>query len=286
MSGTPTGVGGIANFSVTATGPGAGNCSVTRAYSLTIIGTFNVTPSVSVGGAIMPNTPVAVLPGGTTSFTITSPPGFAPAVSGTCGGSLAGNVFTTSAVNAACTVIANFVPLATLTGVESRKAHGASGTLNLPITTGIAVNGNVSVEPRIGKNGHLIVFKFDQLVTAEGMVSAFDQNGAPIGMATAVRSGSEVQVTLTGIPDGQRVQILLANATSANGPVSAEVSLAFLVGDISGSRAVNAVDISTVKARNNAAVTVPNAKFDINADGAINAADVSAVKARSGVVLP
>ena len=118
------------------------------------------------------------------------------------------------------------------------------------------------------------------------MVSAFDQNGAPIGMATAVRSGSEVQVTLTGIPDGQRVQILLANATSANGPVSAEVSLAFLVGDISGSRAVNAVDISTVKARNNAAVTVPNAKFDINADGAINAADVSAVKARSGVVLP
>lgn len=286
LSGTPTGVGGVANFTVTATGPGAGTCTATRAYSVTIVGTFNVTPSVAVGGTIMPNTPVAVSPGATTSFTITSPSGFAPSVSGTCGGILAGNVYTTNAVNAACTVVANFVPLPILTGVESRKAHGVSGTLNLPVTTGIAVTGNVSVEPRIGKNGHLIVFKFDQVLTSEGAVSSVDQNGAPIGMATVVRSGSEAQVTLTGIPDGQRVKILLANAASANGPVSVEVSLAFLVGDISGSRAVNAADISTVKARNNAAVTVPTAKFDINADGAINASDVSAVKARSGVALP
>ena len=75
-----------------------------------VIVTHTVTPSVSGGnGAIAPSTPQTVNDGDTTSFTLTPNAGFhINTVGGTCGGSLAGNVFTTAAVLADCTVIASF----------------------------------------------------------------------------------------------------------------------------------------------------------------------------------
>lgn len=68
--------------------------------------------------------------------------------------------------------------------------------------------------------------------------------------------------------------------------VDAKVSMGFLVGDINRSHAVNASDISAVKAHLNQPTDMDNFRFNVNASGTISAADVSAIKARSALVLP
>lgn len=71
---------------------------------------YTVTPTASSGGTISPNSPQSAAAGTTKSFTLTPSAGFAIySVTGTCGGSLSGSDFTTSAVNANCTVVGNFV---------------------------------------------------------------------------------------------------------------------------------------------------------------------------------
>ncbi|MBO9662912.1 choice-of-anchor J domain-containing protein, partial [Dokdonella sp.] len=89
------------------------NPSVDVPVSLTVTGgatTHVVTPSVGTGtGTISPSTPQTVNDNQTTSFTLTAGSGFQiGSVTGTCGGSLNAGVFTTAAVTADCTVIANF----------------------------------------------------------------------------------------------------------------------------------------------------------------------------------
>ncbi len=84
----------------------AANISVTATFA---IDTFTVTPSVTGSGAIAPNTPQIVNGGTTTAFTLTpNASNHIVNVTGTCGGTLVGNTFTTAAVTANCTVIANF----------------------------------------------------------------------------------------------------------------------------------------------------------------------------------
>jgi predicted extracellular nuclease len=73
--------------------------------------TWTVTPSVSGGhGQIDPAVAQTVVDGATTSFTLNADPGYhVDVVGGTCPvGSLAGNVYTTGAIVADCTVTASF----------------------------------------------------------------------------------------------------------------------------------------------------------------------------------
>ena len=71
-----------------------------------------MTPSAGVGGEISPNTAQTITQGSTTSFTVTPDSGYrVSGVDGTCGGSLSGNSYTTSAITAACTVEAAFSEL-------------------------------------------------------------------------------------------------------------------------------------------------------------------------------
>lgn len=92
---------------------------------------FTVTPSESIGsanGTISPSTPQSVTQGTTTQFTITPNAGYQAFVTGTCGGSLVGTTYTTAAVNAPCTVVANFIP--------STCVVAAAGTpINTAMTT-------------------------------------------------------------------------------------------------------------------------------------------------------
>lgn len=73
-----------------------------------------VTPSAGPGGQITPNTPQSVEVLTSVEFTLSASPGYAiGAVAGSCGGTLAGAVFTTAPVEADCTVQASFVPQTT-----------------------------------------------------------------------------------------------------------------------------------------------------------------------------
>jgi hypothetical protein len=73
------------------------------------VATFTVTPTASAGGTIAPATPQSVDAGSTTSFTVTPNANFQIGSVTGCGGSLAGNLYTTGAISADCTVSAIFV---------------------------------------------------------------------------------------------------------------------------------------------------------------------------------
>ena len=87
------------------------NCTVTATFGLT---TYTVESSASTGGSINPSGSVDVTANDTTSFTVTPSEGYElDSVGGTCGGSLVGATYTTSAVVDNCTVTATFSEIAT-----------------------------------------------------------------------------------------------------------------------------------------------------------------------------
>ncbi len=194
----------------------------------------------------------------------------------------AANVNGTGAASGATNSATPQFPL-TVVPVVSSKIHGAAGAFPLTIDNAKGINDAVTVEPRNSGAGHTLIFQFGVPVASIGSVTMVDQNGDAIGFATANRSGNDVLVTLTGVPDNRRVTVTL---TGVNAAVSTKVSLGFLVGDVSGNRAVNAADISAVKAHVGPTTPMTNFRFDVNASGDISAADVTATRARSGLVMP
>ena len=175
------------------------------------------------------------------------------------------------------------LPPFALNAVKSRKTQGPAGDFDLLLDTTPMIGGPVTVEPRTSGAGHLIVFQFNGLISATGLVSVVGSSGMPTGATSVTSSGNDVLVTLTGIADNSRASITL---TGVNGTNNMSVSLGFLVGDVNNTRSVNSSDISSVKARSGQTTDLTNFKFDVNASGAINSSDISAVKARSGLVLP
>ena len=279
---SPITVTGLANgtpvsCTVTAFNGTATSVPSSASNSVTPSATFIVTPSAGPNGTISPAMPIIVAQGGTTMFTVMPSNGFVANVTGTCGGTLSGNQFTVSAVFADCTVIANFTPTIALVRVESRKLHGAF-ICNLPIITGIPINGNVSVEPRSAGTGHQVVFVFDAPVTSVASASV-----APTGTASPVFSGNEVRVNLGGVADTARVTVSISGV---NGVLNPEASLGLLRGDVTRSYRTSAADIATVKSRIDAALTQANCAADVNVDGQIKSSDVSLTKSRSGSTLP
>jgi hypothetical protein len=293
---------------------GAGICTLAanQAGNATYSAAAQVTQSVSINGTAPAAPTIGTALAGNTQATVNFSP---PANSGglpitlytaNCGGVTASGpsspivvsglingvsyLCTVTATNAAGTSVATagaaVTPVAaSFTGtVLSRKTHGAAGTFDLTIDTAPAIGGAVTVEPRAIGAGHAIVFQFSDAISAAGTVSVVNAASAPVGSASAMASGNEVIVTVTGIPDNSRATFTL---TGVNGSIDvAPVSIGFLVGDVNNSRSVNATDISGVKARSGQATAAANFRFDLNASGGVNATDIAAVKARSGLVLP
>mgnify|MGYP001176900924 FL=1 len=86
-------------------------------------------------------------------------------------------------------------------------------------------------------------------------------------------------VTLSGLPDNQRVTVAL---TGINGSLDISAAMGFLVGDINGTGAVTASDVIGVKSQLGRTTTLQNFRVDVNATGAIAPSAVPAVKARAG----
>ena len=280
ISGTPTQAGTF-NATLMATNVGG---TGTQALSVTIASAvlqYTVTPSAGANGSISPNTPQSVAPAATTTFTVTPNSGYVASVGGSCGGTLVGNTYTTTAINAACSVDASFVRLPVLSQVVSRKTHGIAGDFDVLVGVVPLISGAVNVEPRIIGSGHKIVFQFDAAVTSVGALSVVNAAAQtlPSSMSTI---GNDVIVNLPSVPNNSRVLIAL---TGVNGSVGAATAIGFLVGDVNNTRSVNSSDISGVKARSGQTTTALNFMFDLNLSGAINSSDISAVKAQSGSVL-
>ncbi len=127
------------NSDVPAGGPDAADATTARrsadhdgfvmAFAGAAPTTWTVTPSVSGGhGQIDPSVAQTVTDGATTSFTLTADPGYhIDVVGGTCpAGALAGDVYTTGAIVADCTVTASFAAnVAAAVAVDSGDAQSA-----------------------------------------------------------------------------------------------------------------------------------------------------------------
>jgi hypothetical protein len=170
-------------------------------------------------------------------------------------------------------------PSITLNAVKSRKTHAALGTYDVTIDPSQALSGSVSVEPRAIGSGHRIVFQLSTPVTSTG--------GATTSVGTVssvIPTGSEVQVTLTGVPDNRRTTVTLLNVNGTG--LNFAASVGFLVGDENNSRSVNATDISLVKGQAGQTVVAANAAMDVNLSGAVTASDILGAKGRSGLTIP
>ena len=207
--------GGVFSFTVTATGASA--VTGAEAYPLAIgansqMLTFAPPRPNNLGTA--PLTLTAIASSGLTTFTFSN----SSAVSictvsgnqltivgaGTCAltANQAGNA-NFAAASANPNVLINPV----MTTLWSRKTHGNAGNVDLRIDT-TRVAPDAIIEPRTIGSGHKIVGPFNFTVNAPRSVSV-----APVGTATVALSDSEVIVTLTNVPDNQRVTITLV-ATS------------------------------------------------------------------------
>ncbi len=173
-------------------------------------------------------------------------------------------------------------PLA-LVAVKSRKVHGMAGAFSLPIDYTATIGGAITVESRSVGTGHQILFQFNAPIANAGTASMIDGAAMPFGSASAMHSGNDITVSVTGVVDNQRVRVLL---DGVNGNVNVSAPVGFLLGDVNRSRALSAADIAAVKARSGKSANAFNFGFDLNASGTIDASDLSMVKGRSGVALP
>ena len=124
------------------------NCTVIANFT---INTYMVTPGVNEGnGTISPSTPQPVNYGATATFTLTPSTGYyVSSVSVTCGGTLAGNMFTTDPITANCSVMASFA-LKMFTVTPS--VNGGNGTIspNMAQTVNYGGTQSFTLTPSVG----------------------------------------------------------------------------------------------------------------------------------------
>jgi hypothetical protein len=170
-----------------------------------------------------------------------------------------------------------------LSGAVLRHQQGPFTSYDIPVDIFQPIGGAVTVEPRAIGTGHKVIFTFGGTITSTGTLACKDASSADVGSCSASMSANTVIVTIPSMPDGKRVRISLANVNGAG--VTGAVSIAFLKGDVNGTRSVTACDILREKGRSGA-VTGTTFVYDIDLGGTIDAADLAAVRANSGVSAP
>ena len=181
----------------------------------------------------------------------------------------------------------NFAPAA----VVSRKIHGGAGDfdIDLPLT------GNPGIESRSGgaTGDHQVVISFANPVTVNGTPQAdvttgigdVGTGGVANGGVVSV-NGEVVTVPLTNVANAQTIVITLFDVSDGVGTGNVSVQMSVLVGDTTGSGAVNSSDISQTKSQSGQSVSASNFRQDVTVSGSINSSDISLVKSKSGTALP
>jgi hypothetical protein len=243
---------------------------------------FTFSPPASNGGMAI------------TSYTVTCNPG-ALTVSGagsplTLSSLANGTTYTCSvtATNALGTGPASSTVVVTpqafsLTGAVSRHLHGVTNRdMTIDITQ--PIGGAITVEPRAIGTGHKVIFTFGTTITSTGTVACKDAGNVDVGSCSATLASPSVTVTIPTMPDGQRVTISLANVSGAG--VNAAVSVAFLKGDVNGTRSVTASDILAEKGKTGQAVGAATFIYDVDVNNTLTATDVTVIKGNSGASAP
>jgi hypothetical protein len=166
----------------------SGNCTVIANFA---IDTFTVTPSVTGSGSIAPNTPQTVNFGSTATFTLTpTVANHLVSVTGSCGGTLTGNSFTTNAVSTNCTVIGNFAPNpATQLVFVQQPTDG---------TAGVALSPAITLEARDAFGNVVITDSNNVTVTVNGPGPFDPASTTTVALSSGVATFSNLAFDVAG----------------------------------------------------------------------------------------
>jgi N-acetylneuraminic acid mutarotase len=180
----------------------------------------------------------------------------------------------------------------TVQSAVSRKTHGGGGTFDIPMP----LTGSSGVECRTtgGTSDYTLVVTFSGNVTVTGTPQAQVTSGTGcVGSSGTCTgnvsvSGAVVTVPLTTIANAQVINVRINGVNGASDQPATDVNIpmGILWGDTTGSRSVNAADVSQTKSRSGQGVTGTNFRSDVNANGSINAGDAALCKQYSGTSLP
>ena len=174
------------------------------------------------------------------------------------------------------------MPPVQVAAAVSRKTHGTAGAfeINLPLV------GEPGIECRSGgaNNAHQVVIRFVTPVTV-GSAAVTSGTGNVTGTAMSP-DNKEMAIDLTGVTNAQTITITVVGVSDGTNTNDVLLQMSVLLGDTTGSGAVNSSDISQTKSQSGQAVTASNFRQDVTVSGSINSSDISLVKSRSGTALP
>jgi hypothetical protein len=174
----------------------------------------------------------------------------------------------------------------TAVGAVSRKTHGAAGNFDVDLP----LFGPPGIECRVGGQtgkDHKIVVTFPVPIVSVGSATVTPGGGGTASVSgPPTISGSVVTVNLTNVSNAQTLTVHLIGVSSGSSNGNIDIPMSVLLGDVTASKAVNASDVSEVKALSGTTTTHTNFRDDVTISGAINSSDVSTVKAQSGTGIP
>ena len=166
----------------------------------------------------------------------------------------------------------------------SRKTHGGSSSFDVDLP----LSGNIGIECRVGQgtnsNDHQVVVNFPTAISLVGTPMVSSGTGL---VTTAIASGNQVFINLTGVANAQRIAISMTINDGVNtGPVV--VPMGLLLGDVNSSGRVDGTDVSLVRQENFQPLTQdpPTFREDIDASGRVDGTDVSIARQQSFTILP
>jgi hypothetical protein len=167
-----------------------------------------------------------------------------------------------------------------VTGVVSRKTHGAMGAFDLQLSL---VATDPTTEPRFGP-AQTLVFQFDKpIVSGTALVT---EGTAVAGVPTF--SGSEMTVTLTGVSNVQYVTVAVSSVVAADGGSGGTGTgrVGYLAGDVNQNRVVTLADLGFVNAQLAQSVKASNFLMDVNASGTLSLTDLGLTNTKLTNALP
>jgi hypothetical protein len=168
-----------------------------------------------------------------------------------------------------------------VTGVVSRKTHGAAGHFDIDLP----LKGEPGVECRASGDSHTLVFSFsNDVVAGEAVITT----GFGSVAAAPTFAAKTMTVTLAGATDMQKITVRVSGLADTFGQSipETEVAMNLLVGDVNGNKTVNASDIGETKGQSGAPASAANFRTDVNASGTVNASDIVLVKSNGGQSFP
>ena len=167
-----------------------------------------------------------------------------------------------------------------LLSAASRKVHGQSGPVELPVT----IFGRArTVEPRRGGPTTLRLTFSTDVFAADGVLDENDFDLVGAAFRSASVSGAVLTLGLGDVEDGSVVTVGFARLADRDGRAvqgSGQVQVEARYGDVDGSGVVNAADALLLRRATALRTAAPNLLLDLDLSGTVSAADLALLRRR------